>query len=1062
MKKILAIDDKKSNLTTISAVIQSYINDCSIYTASSGTEGIKIAKKEQPDIILLDIMMPEMDGYKVCEILKNHEATKNIPIIMLTAIKTDTKNRIKGLNLGADAFLFKPIDSVELIAQINVMLRIKKAEDKLKTEKENIDRKYKEKIIKLHESENKLRLFTESATDNFTLWDADLRLIDINKNALDLFPAGTKREDVIGKHMLELNPNIKKTKRYNNYLNVIKTGTPYNVEEYSPEIKGKKLFLSLKAFKTGDGMGMITSDITERKLTEEALKKSEHDLKTLFNAMTDAVFEIDYNGRYINVAPTSPDLLIKPINELFGSTIADFFEKSEADKLLKLIRDSIDNNNTNITEYPLLMNGKTIWFEARIAPKTANSTIFIARDITHRKKAEQELHNRERVYKTLLNNLPGFTYRCANDKERTMEYISDGCKTITGYLSDDFIHNKIISFNNIIIKEYRDLLWAHWQKVLKERTTFEYEYPIITKTNEIRWVWERGCGIYSNDNKLLYLEGFITDITEKKYSEKLKNVLFNISNIVIKTNNLTDIVQLIQEELSTIIDTTNFYIALYDKKTDTLSLPFFEDEKDKFTSFPADKTLTYHVIKTQKSLLADTSKIKELESRGEIKCVGSNSKLWLGVPLKIKDEITGVLSVQSYTDKNAYDDSTVEMLEFVSEQISISIDRKKAEEEIITALKKAEAGEKLKTAFLLNISHEIRTPMNGILGFADLLKETNLSTEKQEEYVKIIEKSGRRMLNTIDAIMNISKIETGNINCSVSEININNLLTSLYDNFKNFINTETINLSIETTSIKKNLIIYSDYEKLYTILQNLISNAIKYTNKGIITFGYTEKEEYLEFFVKDTGIGIQKEKQETIFEPFIQVNIEDTIIYQGTGLGLTIAKEFIKLLKGKLRLESIENRGSTFSFTLPYKIKEEVPLKLTTSKQKKLKILIVEDDYTISNYLSTITKSISRETLIANTGVKAIDIYKNNTDIDVILMDIKIPLLNGYKTTQKIRELNKDVIIIAQTGFTISENREKAIESGCNDFITKPIKKNDLINMIKGHISKRQNNERLL
>ncbi len=244
-------------------------------------------------------------------------------------------------------------------------------------------------------------------------------------------------------------------------------------------------------------------------------------------------------------------------------------------------------------------------------------------------------------------------------------------------------------------------------------------------------------------------------------------------------------------------------------------------------------------------------------------------------------------------------------------------DKKNHELELIKAKEKAEESDRLKSAFLANMSHEIRTPMNGILGFAELLKEPNLSGEEQQVYIQIIQKSGERMLNIINNIVDISKIEAGQMLANVKEININELMENIYSFFNLEVEQKGVQLICEKKLPIDQQIIKTDYDKLHSILTNLIKNAIKFTQHGSIEFGCENKREHLHFFVKDTGMGIPEDRQKAIFERFIQADISDVMARQGAGLGLSISKAYIEILGGKIWLESEEGKGSSFYFTLP-------------------------------------------------------------------------------------------------------------------------------------------------
>jgi signal transduction histidine kinase/CheY-like chemotaxis protein len=394
---------------------------------------------------------------------------------------------------------------------------------------------------------------------------------------------------------------------------------------------------------------------------------------------------------------------------------------------------------------------------------------------------------------------------------------------------------------------------------------------------------------------------------------------------------------------------------------------------------------------------------------------------------------------------------------------------KELNEQLKKAKEKAEESDRLKSAFLANMSHEIRTPMNGILGFAELLKEPLLPGNVQQEYIKIIEESGQRMLNIINDIISISKVESGEMDLTLSETNINEQIDYIFTFFKPEAALYGIEIKIQKDLPSSEANIKTDREKIYAILTNLVKNAIKFTKNGSIVFGYNLKDrnsniepEFLEFFVKDTGIGIPKEQQYLIFERFRQGSELLSRNYEGAGLGLSITKAYIEMLGGKIWIEREPGKGSEFRFTIPY-LREPVE-KIETNivpevekeemKIKSFKLLIAEDDHPSSIFISLAVKSFNPVIHHVRTGKEAVDSCRNNPDIDMILMDIKMQEMDGYEATRKIREFNKDVIIIAQTAFGLIEDREKALSSGCNDYISKPINRKSLIELISKHLDK--------
>jgi len=387
----------------------------------------------------------------------------------------------------------------------------------------------------------------------------------------------------------------------------------------------------------------------------------------------------------------------------------------------------------------------------------------------------------------------------------------------------------------------------------------------------------------------------------------------------------------------------------------------------------------------------------------------------------------------------------------------------KAKIELEEAKKRAEESDKLKSAFLSNISHEIRTPMNGILGFTELLKKKNLSDDKRDTYLNLLDLEGHRLLNFVSDIVDLSEIDSDVVSVNSSSCDVNALIDFLYTRYSiNVIEDNIILLPNKSCSDTK-YNIKTDTNKLIQIMSNLIENAIKFTQEGVIEFGYTHRDENnIKFYVKDTGIGIGVDEQETIFERFRQGKNHETHNH-GVGLGLSIVKGLSTVLGGKVEVKSTLGVGSMFSVSIPHEktiARKEItnvkPIEKNNVKSDDLDhftVLVVEDEYIIFMFLKECLLDFNCTVLYASDGEKAVEIFKETPSIDLILMDISMPKMNGYQALQKIRELDENILIIAQTGLVMPSDKEKMLNSGFNDYIFKPISLSTLTKTINKHLN---------
>ncbi len=697
------------------------------------------------------------------------------------------------------------------------------------------------------------------------------------------------------------------------------------------------------------------------------------------------------------------------------------------------------------TQHAFIEKENLHYFEFKELADSANQMI------SERVKAEEDVRIMAHAFKSISDCVT------ITDLENNLLYVNESFLKTYGYVHKEIVGKKIDlfgslknphGFHNGILQE---TLKGGWKGELWNTRKNGSEFQISLSATPIK----------KNNGEIIALVGVSKDITERKRTELLQKIIYNISQAANTAKGLDKLIEIIKDQLHQIIDIKNFYVAFYNEDDDTFTSPYMLDENDNFISWPAGKSFTAYVYRAQKPVLLTKDEMKRLEKSGEVEFVGTVPEVWLGVPLKIKGKTYGVFAVQNYENKDAYTEKDLEMLEFVSHQMSISIERKKAESELLIAYEKAMESDRLKSAFLATVSHELRTPLNAIIGFTDLIGE-KLEMDTILNYAEIVNSSGHHLLEIIEGIFDVTLLEVGQVRL-VKELHS---LDSIMQSVDEIIQVEQlkINSSIEVRyerpQDENDILIYTDKLKLKQILINLLKNALKFTHEGYIEYGYEKIKENgissIRFYVKDTGIGIAKDKQDFIFNIFRQVDETLTRYYGGTGIGLFVVKRFTEILGGKVDLESEKRKGSTFYITLPYsepgKINDEVKLESeltdTISFTDKT-ILIAEDDEVSTKLLIEVLKNLKTNYITAKNGNEAVKVCSENLDIDLVLMDIKMPDMSGYEATKLIKKTRPELIVVAQTAHAVPGDKEKALKAGCDDYISKPIVQDDLLGIIQ-------------
>jgi PAS domain S-box-containing protein len=848
-------------------------------------------------------------------------------------------------------------------------------------------------------------------------------------------------------------------------------------------------------------------------------------------------------------------------------------------------------------EYITKPDGSSFVFEVIKVPvfdenMERKALVVLGRDVTERKKAEDELRKSEQnnkqmqeLFRTIADNMPDMLW--AKDLDKNYIFVN---KAISENLLNAENTNEPIGKNDMFFalrereKYPEDNNWHSFGEICRDSDAIVMESGENGQFDEFGNV--KGKFLFldviksplkNESGEIIGTVGAGRDVTKRKKTERIKKMQSIISDAVNETQNLSELLAIVGQELDSLIPAKSFYVAFINEKNKTLIAPYLNDIHS-LSEWPMDGSATGMIINENKSVLLRKHEIEELVSQGKFMQLDSLPKAWMGVPMRYEGKVTGAFVVQSYDNENAFSESDLELLEFIATQISIYIRQKQAMDEIrllgraieqspasivitdaqgiieyvnpkfsdltgfetaesigqnmkilqsgendpavyadmwstikkgvqwngdilnrkkdgtpywesvsispilkedgqighfvavreditekkamIAALvkskEKAEESDRLKTAFLTNMSHEIRTPLNGILGFASLLTEGNKTNEEVKHHSNLILKSGKRLLELINNIIHISKIEAGAEDFIEAPFSPALLIREANEQFSAIANSRNISLISNIPSEIRGIKIKSDVSKLHQVLGNLISNAIKFTQKGFVETGVYVKAAKVFFYVKDTGRGIPEEHLEKIFERFYQVDNSYARGHEGAGLGLPLCKGIVERLGGQISVESETGKGSTFIFTIPFIPVESLPVLKEIAMENKgqsPKILIADDDPASLSIMQMMLNKHGYEVFTSRNGLEAVELFRQNPEIALLMLDIKMPGLDGFKTLEQIRAIAPEISAIAVTAHALTGDSSRIISAGFDDYIAKPFMKREVMTKIEKQLS---------
>ena len=675
----------------------------------------------------------------------------------------------------------------------------------------------------------------------------------------------------------------------------------------------------------------VMEDITEQEKAKEQLLESEKALKKAQSIGKIGSWKFDLNNKTVEASEESYRIYGLPINKKL--TLDDIrkipleeYRKMLDDALLNLIKGKRDYNVTFKIKRP--SDGKVFDIHS-IAEYNSkkNAVTGIIQDITKRKKAEQLLNESEAMFRSLFDKSNDAIYLMAN---RKFELVNPAFTDILGYEMEE-LSRKNLGPIDLIAPESMPIIEERINKLEKgEDVDTRYEFTALTKYGEKREV--EASVSYIPYKGSTATQGIIRDVTERKKAEDEIKLLSEFRNLLVELSAnfihvpVEEINESINKSLARMghfVNAGRTYIFEYNFDQSVCSNTFewcrdgVKPQIDALQQLPLDFAPDW-VEKHRNAQIVHIPNVAEVEEESLRNLLEMQDiKSLLSIPLFNQEKCIGFVGFDSVGKLFNFSSKEIEVLEIYAKILVNSFERQHREKELIEAKEKAEESDLLKSAFLANMSHEIRTPMNGIMGFTNLLKEPKLSGEEKEEYVDIIQQSGERMLNTIDDIISISKLESGTLEVKWEPYKINKQLNYFYKFFKPEAGRKGLDLKLTKSATEEDIVIQADKEKLNAVISNLIKNAIKYTHTGSIEISYHLKTDEVEFIVSDTGIGIDKNRQNAIFERFIQEDFSSTKPYEGAGLGLAISKGYVEMMGGKIGVESEKGKGSKFYFTVP-------------------------------------------------------------------------------------------------------------------------------------------------
>lgn len=1097
--KILLIEDDEGDVFLFQEIVQDVKSyTLQIHVESSLESGFDAITNNKFDAVLTDLGLPDSKGIDTLK--KLVEAFPQVPFVVLTGLDDD-QTGLLAIEYGAQDYIVKgAFDAEKIVQTIRYSFSRKQIANQLK------------------ESTDRFKNIAENIQDGLTIIEND-EIIYINPRMAQI--TGYNKEELNAIYSGELGNDLNLQDFFNQLSNV---GDFYGDESLWIKRKdGRRCYLRNRTtIKRQSGSKVIkyiaTTDITEQ-WRNDTIKEFVNKIASSADIVDNEqeFFKIIYrevrkifNDKYICLGilkGTTIDFLKIEDNEI---NIEQFTLKESLCSILldnkdaryysgKELLDFSTKSDINIKgSMPKSWMGASLYNNQKrhgilVIKDFENSDafnqddldllIFIAKQIT---LAIQKSKYEEKIHQLSLSVEQSPAAIEITDVNGNIEYVNDRFVEITGYQKEEVLgkNPRLLKSGKTTSKNYEEL----W-KAIEKGNTWKGIFINKRKSGEIYYEEASISPILNHENKTTHYVAIKEDISDRIKKEKelleakekaedserkvkdlfvemqMKNTevteLLAGAKKILEINSFEKTAQILFDSCKKLTGAKAGYVALLSETGEENNVLFLDDGGDDCTVDP-NLPMPVRGLREQAYINKEAVYDNDFNNSEWVKFMPDGHVIMKNVlfaPLIIKNQAVGLIGLANKPSN--FTDADARIISAFGELASLALFNSRNIEELKVAKEKAEESDELKSSFLANMSHEIRTPMNGIIGFSQFLKDPELSHENKIRYITIINDSCQQLLSIVEDILEISKLETEQIEIINEEFNPEELSNNIFNKYLESCKQKDIEFTYNK-NVVSNKFIVADKNKLTQILKNLMSNALKFTHEGKIELGYNENKEYVEYYVKDTGIGIETELIDKIFDRFRQAETAMARTYGGTGLGLAIAKGYIELMNGEIWVESEKDRGSTFFVKIPYN--EELKTKQQESEYvsiqepiisfNKAKVLIAEDEEINFQYIKRVFNDLGIEnTLRAHNGKEAIEIMQRTDDISLIMMDLKMPIVNGFEATRKIKAMHANVPIIAQTALTIPGDKQRALEAGCDDYIPKPIDYDGLLGLIEKYIA---------